>query len=104
MCGKVGLVRPQCQHKAKADEEPSILHRHTSLADRAIALGNRLQVQESAVRRFSAALYPKVQFLERPDWWDPAVDFVGFRKDVSGGLLKQSLPACGCRAGHRAGG
>jgi hypothetical protein len=37
-------------------------------------------------RRF---LFLNLQFLRRPDRCDPAVDFVGFRRGVSGGLLKQ---------------
>ena len=43
-----------------------------------------------------SAMFPKLYLLIRPDRADPAVDFVGVKKGVSGGLLKQRGSACGC--------
>src|ERR1039458_7946716 len=42
-------------------------------------------------------LFLKAYLLARPDWGDPAVDYVGFMRWVFGPLLSQRRRVCGCR-------
>jgi hypothetical protein len=56
------------------------------------------QEKISAELPWCSTLFLNPHLMERPDRWDPAIEFVEVRGRVFRGLLKQRGCVCGCRS------